>query len=96
MADLPLIDRDFHYPYNSRGLEIFSICLDVDEERIISTIMPLNLSYRVLVDKEGAANKAYRVTGIPLNLIIDKSGIIRYLQVGYNPSVMQEIVEQLL
>ena len=96
MADLPLLDRDFYYPYNSKGLEIYSICLDDGEERIISTIMPLNLSYGILVDKEGAAVKAYKVMGVPLNLIIDRGGIIRYREIGYNPSPMRELVGQLL
>jgi hypothetical protein len=96
VADLPLLDRDFYYPYNSKGLEIYSICLDKGEDKILSTIMPLSLSYRVLVDREGTAARAYKVIGVPLNLIIDKGGIIRYRGIGYDPSSMRELVEQLL
>ncbi len=93
---MPLLDRDFYQTYNSRGLEIFSICLDEDEEMILSKILPLNLSYRILIDRGRTAARAYRVMGIPLNLIIDKKGIIRYREIGYDPDAMRKLIEELL
>ena len=95
MADLPLLEKDFYYPYGDK-VEILAVCLDENEEKIISAILPFNLSYRILIDKGRTAAKDYKVRGIPLNLIIDKKGIIRYRQAGYNPGAMREVVEQFL
>jgi len=92
---LPLLEQDFYYPYGDK-VEILAVCLDKNEEKIISAILPFNLSYRILIDKVRTAAKDYKVRGIPLNLIIDKEGIIRYRQTGYNPGAMREVVEQLL
>jgi peroxiredoxin len=92
---LPLLEQDFYYAYGDK-VEIVTICLEDNEERIISAILPFSLSYRVLIDKGRTAAKSYKVRGIPLNLVIDKEGIIRYRQLGYNPSAMREVVEQFL
>jgi len=92
---LPLLARDFHHPYGDK-VEVLAVCLDDNEEKIMSAIIPFNLSYRVLIDKGRTVAKSYKVRGIPLNLIIDKEGIIRYRQLGYNPNAMREMIEQLL
>lgn len=92
---MPLLEQDFYYPYGDK-VEILAVCLDKNEEKIISSILPFNLSYRILIDEGRTAAKDYKVRGIPLNLIIDKEGVIRYRQPGYNPDAMREVVEQLL
>jgi len=96
VADLPLLEQDFYNTYNSKGLEIVAVCLDDDKGRIISTISQFNLSYHVLVDNGMAAAKAYKANAIPLNLIIDRKGVIQYREVGYNPDAMKEIIEKSL
>ena len=95
---MPLLEKDFYYPYKSKGLEILAICLDASEEEILPAIIPLNLSYHIIVDREGTAAEAYdvRAADAPLSLILDRQGIIRYRESGYDPDSMRELVEQLL
>lgn len=93
---MPLLERDIYSLYKSRGLEILAICLNDNEDAIKSTITPLNLTYRVLTDRGGMTARAYKVTSIPMNLIVDKKGVIRYRNVGYDPSAMKSIIEKLL
>ena len=95
VADLPRL-AELYRSYSSDGLEILAICLDENEDRILSTVSRFNLNYRILIDKGTTTTGAYKVRSIPLNLIIDKKGVIRYRQVGYNPDVMREVIEQLL
>lgn len=96
MADLPLLERDIYSLYSSKGLEILAICLDDNEDAIKSTIAPLNLTYRILYDRGRMTARAYKVTGIPLSLIIDKKGIIRYRNIGYDPTAMRDAIDKLL
>ena len=67
-----------------------------NEDAIKSTIAPLNLTYRVLADRGGVTARVYKVTSIPMNLIVDKKGIIRYRNVGYDPSAMRSVIDKLL
>ena len=93
---MPLLERDIYSLYKSRGLEILAICLNDNEDAIKSAIAPFNLTYRVLTDRGGMTARAYKVTSIPMNLIIDKKGIIRYRNVGYDPSAMRSVIDKLL
>ena len=96
MADLPLLENDLYSPYSSKGLEILAVCLDENKDRIVSTIAPFNLSYRILVDKDRTAARAYRVSAIPSNFVIDRGGVIRYRQTGYNMGAMRTLIATLL
>jgi len=82
--------------YSSKGLEILAICLDNNEDAIKSTTASFNLTYRVLYDRGGMTARAYNVTGIPLNLVVDKNGVIRYRNMGYDPSAIKSVIDKLL
>ena len=90
------MEKDIYSLYSSKGLEILAICLSDNEDAIKSTIAPYNLTYRVLADRGGVTARAYKVTSIPMNLIVDKKGVIRYRNVGYDPSAMKSVIEKLL
>jgi cytochrome c biogenesis protein CcmG, thiol:disulfide interchange protein DsbE len=90
------LERDIYSRYKSRGFEILAICLNDNEDAIKSAIAPFNLTYRVLTDRGGMTARTYKVTSIPMSLIIDKKGIIRYRKVGYDPSAMMDVIDKLL
>jgi len=96
VADLPLLERDIYSVYKSKGLEILSISIDDNEEIIKSIVASNNLTYPMLVDKDRTVARSYKVTGIPLNIIVDKKGIIQYRQTGYDPGVITAIIEKSL
>ncbi len=96
MADLPLLEKDIYSLYSSKGLEILAICLDDNEDAIKSTVASFNLTYRILYDKGGTTAKAYKVTSIPLNLIVDKKGVIQYRNTGYDSATMRSVIEKIL
>ncbi len=41
----------------------------------------------VLMDQEGSVSLTYRAVGIPTQVLIDKEGIVRFIQEGFNPAV---------
>lgn len=96
MTELPLLENDFYIPYNSKGLELLSVCLSADESRIKSAISPFSLSFPILVDQSGETVGSYKVASIPLNLVVDKKGVIQYRKAGYDPNGIRSIVEKLL
>jgi peroxiredoxin len=96
VADLPLLERDIYSVYKPKGLEIISVSLDDNEEIIKSLVASNNLTYPVLIDKDRKIGGSYKVTGIPLNIIVDRKGIIQYRQTGYDADVITAIIDKSL
>ena len=47
----------------------------------------MNVNYSFPVFYAGAAGQAYQVTSIPSTYVIDKTGSIQYVHVGYRPDI---------
>lgn len=55
------------------------------------------LTYPIVLDEAGAATGAYRVTGLPTSVFVDRSGIVRDRVVGpMTRDVLERRVQQLL
>ena len=73
-----------------------AVGLDPDEIKLKRTAAPMGLSYTLLIDGMGQAVKDYKIRSIPLNIVVDKKGIIRYRKSGYDPEGMRSVIEELL
>jgi hypothetical protein len=52
-----------------------------------------------LLDEEGSVGQAYGAESIPMQILIDKNGIVRYVQLGFNPAMASQLraeIEKLL
>ncbi len=54
------------------------------------------LSYDFVVVKEQTAQQAYGATGLPTTVLIDRKGVIRYIESGTNPTRLIEMREMML
>ena len=54
------------------------------------------LTYPVLLDSEGAAADAYGVRALPTNAIVDREGVLRYLQSGFDEEQVLKQIQTLL
>ena len=50
-----------------------------------------DLPYDFMVAKDQAAQQAYAATGLPTAVLIDRKGVIRYIESGTNPSRIEEM-----
>ena len=50
-----------------------------------------NIRARVLLDLEGKVGTAYESASIPMQVLIDKQGIIRHIQAGYYASMKEDL-----
>lgn len=86
-SEMPQIQKQYE-EYKSKGFELLAITLsrgdERDREKIGDLIEKMKLTYPVLMDTEfEVATKHYGLSGpIPLKVIIDCSGKIRYAHVG--------------
>ena len=54
------------------------------------------LTYPILLDEQAKVSAAYRVKGLPTNVIIDREGQIRYIEAGFNPEAVTKKLQELL
>jgi thiol-disulfide isomerase/thioredoxin len=49
------------------------------------------LSITVALDSEGTVGGAYHVEAIPILVLIDKSGVVQSVHIGYNPAIKETL-----
>lgn len=82
--EMPLLD-EIYGKYRRAGLVLFSVNLDeannLDAAREMATT--LRVSYPVLFDARKEVSRAYQASTMPLTVLIDREGVVRYVSEGY-------------
>jgi thiol-disulfide isomerase/thioredoxin len=91
--------RDFYNRYHPQGFELVGVTsfygyyggerdLSADQEfaRMERFVREMNVTWPVAFDKTKSYEKTYGVSAIPQLVIIDRRGIVRMVQVGYEPA----------
>ena len=55
-----------------------------------------DLPYDFVVTKDQALQQAYAATGLPTAVLIDRKGVIRYIESGTNPTRIEEMRDMVL
>ncbi len=77
--EIPLI-KNFYDEFRDDGLEIVVIDIGEHQSKVKSFVKKRDINYTVILDEESTLVEIFqlRVSGIPLNIVLDKSGIIIY------------------
>lgn len=78
---------------------VLAINLDENPQDAKDFINKINVSYKILADREGAIPESFGVNAMPTSYVIDKSGVIRYVHSGYKSGDVSKIkaeIEKLL
>lgn len=82
--EIPLLG-EIHDKYARAGLVTFGINLDDDREAAATMTRTLRIAYPVLLDGRKEVSKGYRVGALPATVLIDRTGIVRYVWEDYRP-----------
>ncbi len=91
--EMPVLERVYK-EYKTKDVEFLGITLDENIAQIKKIIESKGVTYPTLID-EGArvATEVYQLAGpIPLKVVIDKKGVVRYSHVGDYPEYPPEVV----
>ena len=85
--EMPTMERVYR-DYKPRGLEILAVSLDAGSEaavaaRVKAFMSELTLSFPALLDPQGDVVRAYRLRGLPMSFLIDRTGVIRAAEIGF-------------
>lgn len=74
-----------------KGFEILAVNIEPDANQEIHDFMKeLRLSFPVLLDPEMKVARKYRVFALPVSMLIDRQGVIRLRDMGYNDWTSKE------
>ncbi|MBL8271482.1 TlpA family protein disulfide reductase [Steroidobacter sp.] len=94
--EMPLLD-EIYGKYRRAGLVLFSVNLDeennLDAAREMATT--LRVSYPVLFDARKEVSRAYQAGTMPLTVLIDREGVVRYVSEGYKVGYEARYTEKL-
>jgi len=71
------------YQRNEQDLVVLGINLEESPSDIQDFVSPLNITYPILLDKEGLVSRQYKVIQLPNTYFIDRQGIFRIRHIGF-------------
>ena len=94
--EMPVLD-EIYGKYRRAGLVLFSVNIDeenkLDDAREMAKT--LKVSYPVLFDARKEVSRAYQINSMPLTVLIDREGVVRYVSEGYKLGYETRYTEKL-
>ena len=90
--EVPIL-KEYYDDLKDDGLKVLGIDVQESKKKVRSFIGKNRINYPVALDSNADVARLYQVVGIPLNIILDKNGVIRYKD---NRPPSKEILKKLL
>ena len=75
--EIPLL-KEYYGEFKDSGLEVLNIDIQESKKKVGSFVEKNGINYPVVLDATAKVASLYKVRGIPLNIILDKNGVIKY------------------
>ena len=92
--EMPLLN-DIHDKYQRAGLVLFGINIDDHAKAALEMAQTLGITYPMLFDARKDVARSYQLGTMPLTVLIDREGVVRYVSEGYKPGYEKRYTEQL-
>lgn len=92
--EMPQLDQ-LYAKYRRAGLVLLGVSLDPQRERAAEMAQTLKVAYPVLFDHDQNVSRSYGVGDLPVTLLIDRQGVVRFVSQGYKPGYESRYAEQL-
>jgi peroxiredoxin len=79
---MPALDR-INTTYQRAGLVVLGISVDEDLRRSREFADAMAVSYPILFDAGSSIGKDYQLQKMPMTMLVDRNGVIRYSSVGF-------------
>ena len=80
--EMPALDR-IDTTYRRAGLVVLGVSVDADAARAGEFATAMRVSYPILLDTGPRTGRNYYLQTMPMTVLVDRSGIVRYVKVGY-------------
>jgi len=91
--EMPLLD-ELYNRYERVGFNLLGVNIDDDSRRAMQMIEDLGISFPVLFDAQKEVSKLYNVEAMPVTVLVDREGNVRYVHLGYKPGYEDKYLDQ--
>ena len=91
--EMPLLD-ELYTRYKRVGFSLLGVNIDDDSRRAMQMIEDLGVSFPVLFDVRKEVSKLYEVEAMPVTVLVDREGNVRYVHHGYKPGYEDKYLDQ--
>lgn len=91
--EMPLLD-DLYNRYERVGFNLLGVNIDDDSSRAMDMIRELGVNFPVLFDARKEVSRMYEVDAMPVTVIVDREGTVRYVHQGYKPGYEEKYLDQ--
>ena len=92
--EMPLLD-ELYARYSRVGFSLLGVNIDDDSRRAMQMVEELGVRFPILFDERKEVNKLYKVDAMPVTILLDREGNIRYVHHGYQPGVEDKYLDQI-
>jgi len=80
--EMPLLD-ELYNRYERVGFNLLGVNIDDDSRRAMQMIDELGVDFPVLFDSRKEVSEMYDVATMPVTVLVDREGTVRYVHQGY-------------
>jgi peroxiredoxin len=80
--EMPALDR-IHTTYERAGLVVLGVSVDEDARRAREFADAMKVGYPILFDTTPDIGRDYLLQKMPVTILVDRSGVVRYANVGF-------------
>lgn len=92
--EMPLLD-ELYARYGRVGFSLLGVNIDDNRSKAMNMVSELGVSFPVLFDSTKEVSKLYDVEAMPVTVLIDREGTVRYVHHGYKPGYEDKYLDQI-
>jgi peroxiredoxin len=92
--EMPLLD-ELYTRYSRVGFNLVGVNIDDDPARAREMIEALGVGFPVVFDSDKRVSQLYEVQAMPVTILLDRDGVVRYVHHGYKPGYEDKYLEQI-
>lgn len=92
--EMPLLD-ELYSRYQRVGFSLLGVNIDDNSSKAMNMASELGVSFPVLFDSRKEVSKLYEVDAMPVTVLIDREGTVRYVHHGYKPGYEEMYLDQI-
>ena len=92
--EMPLLD-ELYNRYERVGFNLLGVNIDDDSGRAVQMAEELGINFPVLFDARKEVSELYKVEAMPVTVLVDREGTIRYVHHGYKPGYEDKYLDQI-
>ena len=91
--EMPLLD-ELYQRYERVGFNLLGVNIDDDSRRAMQMIEELGVDFPVLFDAKKEVSRLYEVEAMPVTVLVDREGNVRFVHLGYKPGYEDAYLDQ--